>query len=73
MWKIIHTHDYPLKLERTTGKRKGMSTRQRQEDKYKEINRTQKGRQSFGVDATKLWNQAPDAIKKLQQCVGCKK
>ena len=73
MWKATHNIDYPLKLEMVEGKRSGIATRQSQESKFKEINRTQIGKHSFVGDATKLWNQAPEQIKQAKTVWGVKK
>ena len=64
-WKSVHVPDYPLKLlpNERSGGNSDIVTRSANNSHFKDWSKTKVAESSFTIDATKLWNIAPDTIK----------
>ena len=64
VWKSLNKNDYPIQLEPYNEGLKdcGHSLRQKQSRTFKDNCRLQKSKQSFNVDAARVWNAAPLSI-----------
>ena len=73
MWKMEKDVEYPVKGERQTVKENGRETRGFTSGKWIEFGTSNKAKNSFLGDATRLWNQAPEEIKTTRTIMSAKR
>ena len=71
MWKCNNDEEYPLRIKKRGGLER--ETRPGTRRELEEGGKTRALSQCFTRDAAKVWNQAPEAIKKSRTLQGAKK
>jgi hypothetical protein len=64
IWRPNYIIEYPVKMKITRRQKNGITTRQSREKWSNKTRRKQIEKKSFVGDATRLWNQASEIVKK---------
>jgi hypothetical protein len=64
MWKALNDSQYPLRVEQKSEKEDGIVTRSMTRGDLIEFGSSTNSKKSFMGSSTRLWNVAPEEIKK---------
>jgi hypothetical protein len=65
MWKALNDSQYPLRVEQKSDKEDGIGTRSMTRGDLIEFGSSTHSKKSFMGSSTRLWNVAPEEIKKV--------
>ena len=73
MWKALNDSQYPLRVEQKSEKEDGIGTRSMTRGDLIEFGSSTNSKKSFMGSSTRLWNVAPEEIKKVHSFTLAKK